>query len=314
MNGQSGQETIFIGDIHGQAATLLALLETLGWKQRNGVLRGPGHAQLVFVGDLIDRGPRSRQTIDIVRELIEHDNARCVLGNHEYNAVQYNTPDPERPGQYLREHSDKNFAQHEAFLEEFANDPAGLKDTLAWFCTLPVAIEGQGWRCVHACWDDQKIAILSAHNDAWYLSKERWTAAARPGEPEYRAIEILTKGPEWKLPYDASFLDKGNHKRTEARVRWWQPNPATFREALRIPTTPEGLDLDEQFPKRLDGYDPDAPPVFFGHYWLSGEVLPERPNAACIDYSAGKGDRLVAYRHRGEQQLLTDRFFEQSVI
>ena len=39
----------------------------------------------------------------------------------------------------------------------------------------------------------------------------------------------------------------------------------------------------------------------------------ERPNAACIDYSAGKGDRLVAYRHRGEQQLLSDRFIAQHV-
>ena len=315
MNREPKQETIFIGDIHGQAKTLKALLGRLGWKQRDGRFRGPGNAQLVFVGDLIDRGPSSRQTVDIVRELIEHDNARCVLGNHEYNAVQYHTPDPERPGQYLREHSDKNFEQHEAFLEDYAHDPTGLKDTLAWFRTLPVAIEGDGWRCVHACWDDREIAKLTAQDDAWYLSEERWTAAAQPGQPEYRAIEILTKGPEWKLPADASFLDKGNHRRTHARVQWWQPNPATYREALQMPTTPVGLDLDQPFSERLDGYHPDAPPVFFGHYWKRDKPpKAERPNAACIDYSAGKGDRLVAYRHRGEQQLLSDRFFEQSVI
>lgn len=57
-----------IGDVHGCYQTLLALVAQL-----------PQHAKLVFVGDLIDRGPSSKQVVDFVIKG-GHD---CVVGNHE---------------------------------------------------------------------------------------------------------------------------------------------------------------------------------------------------------------------------------------
>ena len=47
----------------------------------------------------------------------------------------------------------------------------------------------------------------------------------------------------------------------------------------------------------------DAPPVFFGHYWLTGAPTLLSPTTACVDYSIAKGGRLVAYRWNGEPEL-----------
>lgn len=65
-----------IGDVHGHYKTLLALVEKL-----------PDDAKLVFVGDLVDRGPMSMEVVRFVQEG-EH---LCVMGNHEELMVRDGT-------------------------------------------------------------------------------------------------------------------------------------------------------------------------------------------------------------------------------
>ncbi|MED5459654.1 MAG: metallophosphoesterase, partial [Pseudomonadota bacterium] len=77
-----------IGDIHGCGATLAALLEKLGYHQRGGVYRHP-RRKVIFLGDLIDRGPRIRLAVTIARRMVEAGEAHIVMGNHEYNALAY---------------------------------------------------------------------------------------------------------------------------------------------------------------------------------------------------------------------------------
>ncbi len=110
-----------IGDIHGQAGKLKALLHQLGYEQRQGAYRHPG-ARAIFVGDFIDRGPHQLETLDIVRRMVDAGSARAIMGNHEFNAIAWHTPDPDAPGEYLRPRGgrkgDKNRGQHQAFLRE----------------------------------------------------------------------------------------------------------------------------------------------------------------------------------------------------
>jgi hypothetical protein len=42
-----------------------------------------------------------------------------IVGNHELNAIAYLSPNADRPGEFLRRHSDKNKKQHEKFLAEY---------------------------------------------------------------------------------------------------------------------------------------------------------------------------------------------------
>ena len=47
----------------------------------------------------------------------------------------------------------------------------------------------------------------------------------------------------------------------------------------------------------------ESTPVFVGHYWETGEQRVLSSNAVCVDYSAGMGGPLVAYRWSGETEL-----------
>ncbi|WP_376694259.1 metallophosphoesterase family protein [Wenzhouxiangella sp. EGI_FJ10409] len=62
------------------------------------------------------------------------------------------------------------------------------------------------------------------------------------------------------------------------------------------------------------GYPADARPVFFGHYWKKGSMKPERPNAACVDYSAGHYETLAAYRLGGDASLGKGGFVAERVL
>lgn len=103
-----------IGDVHGHAGELEALLAKMGYAPKAGVWRHPERTA-VFLGDFVDRGPRQRDTLRIVRGMIESGHALSVMGNHEFNAIAFFMPDPAAPGEYLRPRSPKNYQQHEAF-------------------------------------------------------------------------------------------------------------------------------------------------------------------------------------------------------
>lgn len=80
-----------IGDVHGCAAELIELLGKLGHgvrlvgdgEQRQAVYDGHSSRRLVFVGDFVDRGPRSPDVLRIVMTLVRTGVALAVPGNHD---------------------------------------------------------------------------------------------------------------------------------------------------------------------------------------------------------------------------------------
>ncbi|MFF5756689.1 polynucleotide kinase-phosphatase [Streptomyces longwoodensis] len=68
-----------IGDVHGCASELEALLGKLGYVDG----AHPGGRTAVFVGDLVDRGPDSPGVLRRVMAMVKSGNALCVPGNHE---------------------------------------------------------------------------------------------------------------------------------------------------------------------------------------------------------------------------------------
>ena len=61
-------------------------------------------------------------------------------------------------------------------------------------------------------------------------------------------------------------------------------------------------------------YGPDERPLFIGHYWCEGIPALPAPNIACLDYSAARYGRLVAYRFDGESRLYANRFIWLKVL
>lgn len=157
-----------IGDLHGNADELEALLARMGYRHRKSA-RGPGvwrhpTRTAIFVGDFIDRGPRQRRTVELVRSMIEVGAALAVMGNHELNAIAWYLPDPARDGEHLRprggELGARNRRQHQSFLAEYEPDPRAHRDCIDWFLTLPLWLNLPGLRVVHACWHDGCMAEL----------------------------------------------------------------------------------------------------------------------------------------------------------
>jgi hypothetical protein len=75
------------------------------------------------VGDYIDRGPENLRTCRIVMAMVEAGSACAVMGNHDFNAVCLNTPDPNNPGTFLRPHTTKNLHQVAATQHEMDEAP-----------------------------------------------------------------------------------------------------------------------------------------------------------------------------------------------
>lgn len=298
-----------IPDIHGQIAKLRAGLSALGWRRGPAGWRHPEPGRsIVFLGDFIDRGLENGAVIHVVRDLIDSGKARTVMGNHELNAIHFHTEHPDT-GRPLRPHSGKNLRQHRTFLDEFPIGASETREVLTWMRSLPLFLEAEGFRAVHACWVDSSINQLRSITGNGMLSEEQLVRASNPADELFHPVEEVTKGPEHRLPDGLSFNDKDGTHRDHVRLQWWNAGARTWREiAISVPVSDELPDLP--LPERLmaQTYPAHERPVFFGHYWLSGEPVIQRPNALCLDYSAGKDGPLVTYEFQpGETLLSSDR-------
>lgn len=76
-----GMRIYAIGDIHGRNDLLRLLLEQI---DADDASREPAETHLIFLGDLMDRGPDSAGVIETAMELrTEGRNVRFLMGNHE---------------------------------------------------------------------------------------------------------------------------------------------------------------------------------------------------------------------------------------
>ncbi len=155
--------TTFIGDVHGWAERLDRVLDQA---------EGP----LVFVGDLIDRGPSTPRVLTRVRQLCDAGRAQVILGNHEWQLVRALG----LPGQEGDEDAFTVWAETwggaavlKAYDVETADDlRRALGDTLDWLAALPWVLEGRvgerRWIAVHAGLEDGPLRPqLEALRGGW---------------------------------------------------------------------------------------------------------------------------------------------------
>jgi protein phosphatase len=78
-----------IGDVHGCGDELDALLDRLGYAvDADGVRRHPEGRRAIFVGDLVDRGPRIVHVLRTVMAMADAGSALAVPGNHDVKLVR----------------------------------------------------------------------------------------------------------------------------------------------------------------------------------------------------------------------------------
>ena len=161
-----------IGDVHGYADTLLALLDSLKLSSRDRV---------VLLGDLVDRGPRSCEVIQIARE---NPQIFSVLGNHE--EMMLNSFDVDNIETMTAQQTNWFYvggrATNQSYIDEFTNSQGQIDDfdlrmrigkDLAWLDSLPHHIVLDDFRLVHAGYSpwDGDLDLQSTDTLMWIRSE-----------------------------------------------------------------------------------------------------------------------------------------------
>jgi hypothetical protein len=185
------------------------------------------------------------------------------------------------------------------------------KEFIAWFKTIPLWLDLGELRIIHACWNLKAIeGLKSKLGPNKTVTDELMVTMSTKGHQDYHDLEVLIKGPEIKMPDGFKYKDKDEIVRGSARYAWWDPQASTFDVAARIPDNCKAVD-GTPFPKLpsvpIPSGNPapygDTIPLFFGHYWCTDKDEIISDHAMCVDYSAGKGGPLKAYRWNGESKL-----------
>jgi hypothetical protein len=308
-----------IGDIHGHAKQLRELLSKLGYSEENGHYKhSEPERKAIFVGDFIDRGPQIRETLSIVKSMVDNDAALAVLGNHEYNALCFHTKKVGQSNSWLRPRTKKNINQHLETMYQFKDHQDEWKKYLDWFIGLPLFLDLGPLRIVHAAWipsEIKKIKRWTSRNHN--LNDNLLQRTAKRRSKEFEAIEKILKGVEIKLPKGQHFGDKDKNPRTEIRIRWWKNAEKKTYGEIVFPETPLNCStqkIDRKEIAKLSAYHNSAL-VFFGHYWLA-KLKPkiQTEKICCLDYSiadeymAADKRLLVAYCWQGEDKLKNNHF------
>lgn len=299
-----------IGDVHGCGALLARLLETMGYRRCRGVWCHPSR-YTVFLGDLIDRGPEVRQALEIVYRMVESGRAQVVLGNHELRALRECLP--AAPGRAPAPPPGSRGAWiMQATLEQFRDAPALWGRYLEWFLEMPLCIESDTFRVAHALWDEALLRSFIEKRPDGRIDRDFLARAAEPGSIEQRTLDRTTRGVQLPLPEDRVVHARDGFIRKSFRAHFWAEAPVTRGDVIfqpdPLPGALEACPLTDDERARLVFYAPDERPLFVGHYWREGVPALPTGNIACLDYSAVRSGRLVAYRFDGERQLDARRF------
>ncbi len=273
-----------IGDVHGEIGALQELLHARLGYARDG--HHPHGRTAIFVGDLVDRGEDSRAVVSLVSDWLRRGRAACVLGNHELNLLL----NKRRSGNEWFHGEEQNLRGGGGVIPQrvlVGDDERHA--LLALLSGLPLALEREDLRLVHACWQSSAIEALrgdrrTAQDRFWHEQLrieselkeegiERDSLEADLARQNRNPITVCTSGLE--RPALAPFRAGGRMRRVE-RVPWW------------------------------DHYA-EEPAVVFGHYWRAldeadlpvkrgpylfpgrapHEALGPRQNAYCVDFSVG---------------------------
>lgn len=133
-----------IGDIHGCCDELEILLQQLGYIQQQNHPQFPSSPSLwnfptyyhpagrkaVFLGDLVDRGPRILDTVKLVHNMVAAGTGFCVRGNHENKFLRQLRGKNVRITHGLQQSIDEVKALPDDMREPFTQELAEFLDSL----------------------------------------------------------------------------------------------------------------------------------------------------------------------------------------
>lgn len=295
-----------VGDIHGEYEALCNLIRHLNYDQ-NGM--HPENRMLVFVGDFCDRGPDSPAVLSLIERLVRAGRAVAVLGNHEINLLIGDPKDGS--GWFFDDRAERDQDRYTPFNR---SNEADREKIIAFLSLLPIALERQDLRIIHAAWvyehieEARALSVGSIRN--YYEGKD--------GEVRRQVDDLapLMLAEREKCPQglddpkvEPPFLNA--HADYETFKQMGNPLKVLTSGIERKGTIPFYSSGKWRFVERVQWwkeYD-DCTPVVVGHYWrrfnpndrksvgkgdpdLFVDVAPDtwhgkRSNVFCVDFSVG---------------------------
>jgi hypothetical protein len=293
-----------IGDVHGHATLLKKLLKVLGYKKA-GNSYSHNSKKAVFIGDFINRGPEVRETLSIIRDMVEAGNAHAILGNHELNAIIFYLKD-----KYGNPVMQKNITGFFKTQKDFSSHSDEWKSHRKWMRTLPLFLELDPIRIVHAYWKDENIDFFRNNLVADVKLRKKFLAKIykEPDSPEGKAIWQTTKGLYFDLPKDLSIRNNKKASIRSYRMNWWEsPEGKTFNQiSFESKFTLPGYTVPVEILPIINPYPEEAPLVFFGHYCHGDGPYILKPNVCCVDSCVTSTKILSAYSWMGEDVLVPE--------
>ena len=247
--------TYAIGDVQGCFDELQALLGRIGFN--------PAHDRLWFVGDLVNRGPKSLEVLRFVREL--GDRAVVVLGNHDLHLItQYEG--------FERKRRDDTF-------DDVLGAP-DAKQLVDWLRARPMMHVEGNWAMVHAGllpqWSIGKsLGLANEVERALRAANYRDFLANMYGSKPERWEDALTGWDRLRVIVNAM-----------TRLRFCKPDGAMEFHS-------NGVESPAGYRAWYDGRE-DEKPVLFGHWSALGLKLSAR--IAGLDTGCVWGGALTALR------------------
>lgn len=302
-----------IGDVHGYAEELKALLLKMGYNQDNGIWHHPERVA-VFTGDFTCRGSSTRESIRIVRNMVENQTAIAILGNHEINVIGHFTKNKE--GILFKEATGSNKKIMDKIIAEYRYEKKALKDDIKWLRRLPFCFDAGKFRVVHAHWSDRNRKIIRENRTKEKLTKKLLSEIFMADSSLAVAVRQTTRGIEINLPHDLVIKDNNNIRRTNFRIKWWEsPKGKTFRDMsygnkFLLPP----YSIPPEIIPPFEVYPSDAPTVFVGHYCVEEKQMLPASNVCCLDNCVANGGQLAAYRWNGEERIKKENFIFQGKV
>ena len=200
-----------IGDVHGCFAELRELLESLGYgvTEKMGedgqpiyAVQCPADRTVIFLGDLVDRGPDVVSVLRLVMGMVQSGSALCVPGNHDVKLLRKLWGKNVQLTHGLAE----TLEQLEAESEEFRNEVAKFLDSLISHYVLDdgkLVVAHAGMRAEYQGRASGRVREFALYGDTTGETDEFGLPVRYPWATDYRGEARVIYGhtpvpePEW---------------------------------------------------------------------------------------------------------------------
>lgn len=321
-------ETLFdgpidiIGDVHGEITALRYLLYRLGYDEYGQHKQG---RRIIFLGDIVDRGPDSPGVVEAVMDLVKNGRAQCILGNHELNIL---LDRPMHGNGWMVQPNLKDKVAESKCQKAEDYQISVYRD---FFATLPLVLENKDLRVVHACWNTRAVETLkSCRQESIIDVYERFQAhyADTINQADFQSLLAKEKqsyddqirNPKANIPMLPTTAKK------ECLEQMVNPIRTLTTSSMVVAEQPFYAGGKWRMAERdswWDTYQEDIP-VVIGHFWrqfnsnhqrISGQFgrdlfagidshawMGAKHNVFCADYSAGQ-------RHLERKQSTETAFY-----